>query len=293
MRVGLLVHPTRNVDTPLGLLREWTREHGIELVQIATTYPQRPMAEEGDAADTDLIVSIGGDGTTLAALRAGAVAGRPVLGIGCGSLGALANVAVSDVHRALERFARGDWRPRLFPALAIVRTDGEDLFALNDVTLVRESGSQVRVSAYVDGTLFARVAGDGAVVSTPIGSSGYAISAGGPLLLPGIDGYVLTPLPKHGGFAPPLVIAATSELELDAAGSFGGVRLEVDGQVAGSGAGAVTVSLRPAAATQVSFDDQEPLLSGLRRRRILLDSPRFSAEDGRARLSRPPETPGT
>ena len=288
--MGVLVHPTRNVDTPVQLLREWTKEHGIELVQIAATYPQRPVAEEGDAGGTDLIVSIGGDGTTLAALRAGAVAGRPVLGIGCGSLGALANVTVSDTARALERFARGEWRPRLFPALWIASLEGEALFALNDVALVRESGSQVRVSAYVDGTLFARIAGDGAVVSTPIGTSGYAISAGGPLVLPGIDAYVLTPLPKHGGFAPPLVIGAGSELELDAAGSFGGVRLEVDGQVAGNGVGAVTVSLRPAAATQVSFDDQEPLLSGLRRRRILLDSPRFLAEDAREDLSSPPGT---
>ena len=289
-RVGVLVHPTRNVDKPLRQLREWAEEHGIELVQIAAGYPQRPVAEEGDAGDTDLIVSIGGDGTTLAALRAGAVAGRPVLGIGCGSLGSLANVTVADTTRSLERFARGEWRPRLFPALWIARSDGEALFALNDVALVRESGSQVRLCAYVDGTLFARIAGDGAVVSTPIGTSGYAISAGGPLVLTGIDAYVLTPLPKHGGFAPPLVIGAGSELELDAAASFGGVRLEVDGRVAGGGVASVTVRFRPAAATQVSFDDHEPLLSGLRRRRILLDSPRFLAEDARASLSSPPGT---
>jgi NAD+ kinase len=293
MRVGVLVHPTRDVDAPLRILREWSAARGTDLVQIAAAYPGRPVAEEGDAADTDLIVSIGGDGTTLAALRAGAVAGRPVLGIGCGSLGALANVAASDTQRALERFARGDWRPHQFPALWIRRGGGEPLFALNDVALVRESGSQVRVSAYVDGTLFARVAGDGAVVSTPIGSGGYAISAGGPLILPGVDAYVLTPLPKHGGFAPPLVIGAASELELDAAGSFGGVRLEIDGQVAGSGAGSVTVTFRPAAATQVSFDDQEPLLSGLRRRGILVDSPRFLAEDARRGLRSAPGTPGT
>ena len=109
-------------------------------------------------------------------------------------------------------------------------------------------------------------------MSTPIGTSGYAISAGGPLLLAGIDAYVLTPLPKHGGFAPPLVIGADCELELDGAASFGGVRLEVDGQVAGSGAGSVTVTFRPAMATQVAFDHHEPLLSGLRRRRILIDT---------------------
>jgi len=289
-RIGLLVHPTRNLDEPLRLLAEWAREHGVEVIQLNAPYPQRSVAERGDPTDCDLIVSIGGDGTTLAALRAGAIAKRPVLGIACGSLGALANVMFADAHRALDRFSRGEWTARRFPALSIARSAGESLFALNDVALVRATGGQVRLTATVDGALFARIAGDGAVVSTPIGTSGYAISAGGPLLLTGIDAYVLTPLPKHGGFAPPLVIGAGSELELDAAGSFGGVRLEVDGQVAGSGVGAVTVSFRAAMATQVTFDDHEPLLTGLRRRGILVDSPRFLAEDARRGLTRPPGT---
>ncbi len=286
-RVGLVVHPTRNLDEPLRLLGEWTRQHGIEIVQLGAADPKNRVAAGGEASDCDLIISIGGDGTTLAALRAGAVADRPVLGIACGSLGALANVMFPDAPRALERFSRGEWLPRRFPALSIARPAGESLFALNDVALVRASGGQVRLTVSVDGALFARMAGDGAVVSTPIGTSGYAISAGGPLLLPHVDGYVLTPLPKHGGFAPPLVIASPSELTLDVAGSFAGARLEIDGQVAGDCTGAMTITFRPAVVTQVSFDDQESLLAGLRRRRIIVDSPRLLAEADRAALNRP------
>jgi NAD+ kinase len=289
-RIGLLVHPTRNLDEPLRLLREWTEQRGFEVVQIAAVYPQRRVAAEGDAADCDLIVSIGGDGTTLAALRAGALSDRPVLGIACGSLGALANVAVADAPRALERFSLGEWRPRRYPALSIARPDGETLFALNDLSVVRGGGGQVRLTALVDGTLFARMAGDGAVVSTPIGTSGYAISAGGPLFLPHVDGFVFTPLPHHGGFAPPLVIASVSELVIDVAGGFAGARVEVDGQVAGLGEGALTITFRSAVVTQVSFDDQEPLLAGLRRRQILLDSPRLLAEADRESFSRPAES---
>lgn len=289
-RVGLLVHPTRNVDEPLRILREWAQERGIELIQIATAYPQRRVAEDGEADDTDLIVSVGGDGTTLAALRAGAVADRPVLGIGCGSLGALANVMVSDAERSLERFSRGDWCPRRFPALSIARPQAASLFALNDVAIVRDGGGQVRLSAHVDGTAFARIAGDGAVVSTPIGTSGYGISAGGPLMLRGVDAFVLTPLPKHGGFAPPLVIGPSSKLELDIAASFGGTRLEVDGQVADHTPRSLTIAFRPAVVTQVSFDDQEPVLAGLRRRGILLDSPRLIAEAARDPVNRPAES---
>lgn len=277
-RIGLVVHPSRTVDRPLSLVQEWSDEHGIELTQVPAAYSQRRVAAEGDPGEADLLVSIGGDGTTLAALRTGAIAGRPVLGIACGSLGALATVAVSDVTRSLERFSRAEWQPRRFPALSVTPDDAEPLFALNDVAVVRAGGGQVRVSAHVDGSLYARIAGDGAVVSTPIGSSGYAISAGGPLLAGGLEGFVFTPLPKHGGFAPPLVIPAQSVLELEVGAGFGGARLEVDGQVAGDRPHLLTIRWQQEAATMVSFPDQETVPAGLRRRRIIVDSPRVAAD---------------
>jgi NAD+ kinase len=277
-RIGLVVHPSRSVDRPLRLVQEWSEEHDVELTQVPAAYSQRRVADEGDPAEADLIVSIGGDGTTLAALRSAAMAQRPALGIACGSLGALATVPVPDVTRSLERFSRGEWEPREFPALAVTREDGEPLFALNDVAVVRAGGGQVRVSAHVDGGLYARIAGDGAIVSTPIGSSGYTISAGGPLLGSGLEGFVFTPLPKHGGFAPPLVIPAHSVLELEVGAGFGGARLEVDGQVVGDRAHSLAIRWREGVATMVSFPDQETLLAGLRRRRIIGDSPRVAAD---------------
>jgi NAD+ kinase len=280
-QVGLVVHPSRSIDRPLRLLREWSEEHDVDVVQIGAAYNQRPVAREGDAGESDLIVSIGGDGTTLAALRCGALVGRPVLGIACGSLGALATVAVADVRRALDRFSAGEWRPRDFPALSVEREPGEPLFALNDVAVVRSGGGQVRVTAVLDGSLFARLAGDGAIVSTPIGSSGYAISAGGPLLADGLDAFVLTPLPTHGGFSPPLVIGPDSQLELEVGAGFATARLEIDGQVTDDRVRSLRISFREAGATIVSFADQETVLAGLRRRGIILDSPRVSADEDR------------
>ena len=276
--IGIVVHPSRNVDRPLRLLKEWAREHSVEVVQIAAGYDQRQIAEEGDAADADLVVSIGGDGTTLAAMRCAALVNRPVLGIACGSLGALATVAVDDVPRSLDRFSRSEWRPRIFPALSVAVGPGQPAFALNDVAVVRAGGGQVLVTATIDGSMYAHLAGDGAIVSTPTGSSGYAISAGGPLLAPALDGFVFTPLPKHGGFCPPLVIGPRSQLQLDIAAGFGGARLEIDGQVIEALPRTLAISLREGVVTMVSFDDQETLFAGLRRRRILLDSPRVSAD---------------
>jgi NAD+ kinase len=286
-RVGLVVHPSRSIDRPLQLLREWAAEHGVDVVQLPAAYHQRQVAHEGHAGESDLIVSIGGDGTTLAALRCGAMVGRPVLGIACGSLGALATVTVDDVPLSLERFSAGDWSPHMVPALSVAHGSGEALFALNDVTVIRAGGGQIRVTAVLDGSLYARMAGDGAVVSTPIGSSGYAISAGGPLLAPGLDGFVFTPLPKHGGFCPPLVIGPRSELQLEIGPGFSGARLEIDGQPAEENVRTLTISLRNGVATMVSFDGQETLLAGLRRRRIIIDSPRASVDADDASAARP------
>jgi NAD+ kinase len=263
-------------------LRHWAELNGARLVQIRAIYEQQRVAEEGTAEDCDLIVAIGGDGTTLAAIRAGVAAGRPVLPVACGSLGILTSVEAPKLVVATERFGRGEWTPRLLPALDIAREAGPPLLAFNDVAIVRGGVGQVRVTAEVDDRVFARIAGDGCIVSTPVGSSAYALAAGGPLLDPDIEALLITPLTVHGGSCPPFVVGPGSAIRLDATTGYGGARLELDGQVADAVDGPVTVSLRPGVATLVGFPDQEPLLSVLRRRQIITDSPRIVAEEAQA-----------
>jgi NAD+ kinase len=280
-RVGVVVHPSRTVESPLRALREWTDAHGVQVVQVAAPCRQQEVAERGDASECDLIVSIGGDGTALAALRTGAAVHTPVLGVAYGSLGVLTSVDPDGVTDAVDRFSRGDWLPRRLPALRLCGQDGREVFALNDIVIVRAGEGQVRVAAHIDGVLFARFAGDGCIISTPVGSSAYALSAGGPLLAPDVCAFALTPLPAHGGFHPPLVADGDSQLRLEIAGSHDGWRLELDGQINDAPPGSLSVRLRPDGATLVGFDDQEPLLTGLRRRRIIVDSPRMVADDAR------------
>ncbi|MFZ0041343.1 MAG: NAD(+)/NADH kinase [Solirubrobacteraceae bacterium] len=281
MRLGLVVHPSRDIEAPFGDLLSWADERGDEVVQIPIDGQDRRVADTGRPQDCDLLVSIGGDGTMLAAIRAAVPAQRPVLGIACGSLGALTAVPPDGVTEALERFGAGEWYRRSLPALSIDRPGSEGLFAINDVVVIRAGIGQVRTSIHVDGALYARVAGDGCIVSTQVGSSAYAIAAGGPLLAPGTDAFLLTPLPTHGGSCPPLVLGAQAELGLKAEVGIGGGRLEIDGQIAGAHDGALTVTLRPDVATLVAFEDQEAPLAGLRRRRVIVDSPRLVAEERR------------
>jgi NAD+ kinase len=283
--IGVVVHPRRNIEQPLEALRAWARDHRTEVIQIPVPGQDRRVAETGQPQDCDLIVAIGGDGTMLAALRSGGPHGRPVLGVASGSIGALAAITVTHVDAALDRFCGGEWRPRRLPALVVSHDHRADLFALNDLSIVRAGEGQVRTTAAVDGTLFARFAGDGCVVSTPIGSSAYSLSAGGPLLAPDVRGFLLTPLPTHGGFCPPLVVGHDAELQLDFVIGHGGGRLEVDGQVFSHEIGPMNITRVEAMATTVTFNDQEPFIAGLRERRIILDSPRILAEDGRHGLA--------
>jgi NAD+ kinase len=277
--IGLVAHPSRAIDRPLEAIREWAGEEAVELAQVAAPCRQQRVAEPGDPCSCDLIVSIGGDGTTLAAIRTGAEAGRPVLGVACGSLGALATVGPDDVYMALGRFSRDDWVPFSLPALDIASENEDGLFAMNDVVVVRDGQGQVQVRAQVDGVVFARLAGDGCIISTPIGSSAYALAAQGPLLSPDTATFLLTPLAAHGGSCPPLVLSATSELRLEVAGRLAGARLEIDGQRIDREVSDLRIGFRSDAATVVRFADQEPYLARLRRRRIIIDSPRILAEE--------------
>jgi NAD+ kinase len=283
-RIGLVVHPSRDLSEPLGGIGAWAREHGTELVQLPVPGVNRHLAPEGVVADCDLVVSIGGDGTMLAAVRAAIDSQRPVLGIAWGSLGVLTRTVPQEVGAALDAVAAGAWADAELPALRISGPDGLELLALNDLSVMRAGAGQIRVTVLLDGTLYGRVAGDGVIVATPLGSSAYSLAAGGPLLAAGARGFLLTPLATHGGEVPPLVAGPDAQLELRIDQGFGGARLELDGQIAGEAPATLTVEVRPAVARFVTFAGQPPLLTVLRERGLLVDSPRILAEDARVEM---------
>jgi NAD+ kinase len=279
-RIGVVTHPTRDVDAPLREVLAWAEPRAVEVVQIPF-HGERRLPRDGRAEDCDLVLAIGGDGTTLAAIHRAAGAGRPVLGVACGSLGALTSVEAAAVSDALECFAAADWLPRPLPGLRVGVVGRPDRLVFNDVVVVRAGPGQLRLAVRVDGALYARLAGDGCVITTPAGSSAYTIAAGGPLIAPELAAYAVTPLPTHGGFHPPLVLDGRSLLELEISTSHGGGRLELDGDVTDGVPGALTVGFEASAATVVAFSDEESHLAGLRRRGILSDSPRILADDAR------------
>jgi NAD+ kinase len=285
-RVGLVVHPNRALETALATVREWAGEVGTEVAQIRTPGSQREVAPATEPEDCALIIALGGDGTALVALRAAAPARRPVLGVACGSLGALTAVTAAEFRGALEKVGADDWEPRLLPALDVETNAGDPVPpSVNDFVVVRRGAAQVTVAVSVDDEPYTRYAGDGVVVATPLGSSAYTLAAGGPIVAPGAATMVVTPLAPHGGCCPPLVTGRDSRIELQIEPGHGGARLEGDGQPAGDldrgDTRRMVIAFRPDHAILVALGDQEPMIAGLRRRRVIIDSPRLLARDDR------------
>jgi NAD+ kinase len=285
-RVALVVHPTRPVTGALETLERWAEKHGLEVVQIQGVGGwAREVAPRGELEPGDLVLALGGDGTVLSALRAAAPVNAPVLGVACGSLGALTAVNADRLHDALERVQEGDWTAHRLPALAIHPPTGRDEWAVNDFVVVRRGAGQALVDLYVDDELYVRLAGDGVIVASPLGSSAYSMAAGGPLLAPGTLALVCTPLAMHGGSAPPLVVPAASTVRVVVHPSFAGFEIEIDGHTCPLKSLDYRLSLYEEKVTLVTFGGKLGIgLGGVRRRRLVTDSPRVLARDDRAAL---------
>jgi NAD+ kinase len=282
-RVGLVVHPKRNIDGPLDALREWADRNDVEVVQLRAGNNDREVAPFGEVRACDLVVAIGGDGTVLTALRAAAPTSTPVLGVACGSLGALAAVTAEGLDEAFQAYESGSWRRREIPALD-VSVDGERVaWALNDFVAVRRAGQQLTVDVTVDDELYARMAGDGVIVATAFGSSAYSMAAGGPLLVLSADNFVVTPLVIHGGSIPPLVMPSRCGLVLDVYPGFGGFDVEIDGHTMELEGTRFSFELVSDRATLVGVGEPELGLAPLRNRGLIADSPRVLARDERAK----------
>jgi NAD+ kinase len=282
-RVALVVHPTRAVDRALATLVRWADERGVPLAQLAVEGDAgRSLVAAGSLEPGDLVLALGGDGTVLSALRAAAHHNAPVLGVACGSLGALTAVHGDRLDEALERVLGGDWTARRLPALAIHPADAPDQWALNDFVVVRRGAGQVVVDLSVDDELYVRLAGDGLIVATPLGSSAYSMAAGGPLLASGTLAFVCTPLAMHGGSAPPVVVPATATVRVEVHPSFAGFDVEIDGHTYPLEALDYRLSLYEEKVTLVSLGELGLGIKGLRQRRLITDSPRILARDERS-----------
>lgn len=193
------------------------------------------------AAESDIVIALGGDGTLLRAARAVANRMTPILGVNIGSLGFLTEVTVDEVYEALEEIMSDGYRYEDRMNIdAVVMRDGEDIStftALNDMVINKGALSRViEMKTAVDCNYLATYTADGLIVSTPTGSTAYSLSAGGPIVNPCMEAIIATPICPHTLAIRPMILAPDQELAVDlAAGhSLEGepeVKLTIDGQV--------------------------------------------------------------
>lgn len=185
-------------------------------------------------AGTDLIVCIGGDGTVLRAARVAVPHTVPILGINMGRLGFLTDMSPRDFFNHFERVLAEEWsiEERIMVRGSLVSGAGPErtFDGLNDIVVSRQSpGRPVYIDLRIDGVQVAIYRCDGIIVATPTGSTGYSLSAGGPILAPTEHHLVVTPVSAHLALGRSIVLQPNSRVDIRVTSDHGAV-LAVDGQ---------------------------------------------------------------
>lgn len=181
--------------------------------------PCRPLNQE--IRSSDLIVAFGGDGTILHLARTASMRSIPVLGVNLGSLGFMSDLEVSELE-LLKNLATGRYRRerRMMLDVAVIR-DGRAVFtagALNDAVVTKGAMARVvRLQVTAGSGHLGIFSGDGVVVATPTGSTGYSLSAGGPIVEPTAQNFVISPICAHTVFTKSFVLAATGTVTVTSA----------------------------------------------------------------------------
>lgn len=180
-----------------------------------TEYPALTIKEIGQQCDVAVV--LGGDGTMLAIARELAPFNIPLIGINHGRLGFITDLPLKDVGTTLPLMLRGEYEEESRAMLAgavlrPIRGDGFETiyegFAINEVLVSRgATASMVELRAEIDGQFVANYRADGLLVSSPTGSTAYAMSAGGPIMHPGVAGWVIVPIASHTLSNRPLVVS--------------------------------------------------------------------------------------
>jgi len=206
-------------------IRKQFRGRGIEVLiseNSAAMIGLEGIAFEQMCEKADFLVSLGGDGTLLSLVRRSYGYHKPVVGINAGNLGFLADITIDDVDAFLGRLLAGEYRidDRMMIEGYVRKVSGKKkkFFAFNDVVITSpEPSRMVKVNASIDGERFNSYTGDGLIISTPTGSTAYNLSAGGPIVYPLTQAFIITPVLAHSlANQRPLVVPADFSIELDA-----------------------------------------------------------------------------
>ena len=249
-RIGILYHPMNKAAFPLAQeLQGFLSAKGLSVWLCSAWESEKAR---GQLDDTDLILTVGGDGTILRAAQIIVPYPIPITGINLGKLGFMTELSVDEAKAKLLTLVVGEGRideramleAELWPS---GKEKSSMFYALNDVVVARgEISRVVRIEASIDGELLTIYKADGVIVATATGSTGYSLAAGGPILHPQSRDYLLLPILSHLSSAYTLVLPSAAVLKLSVSAAHQTI-LSIDGHINLPLSSGVTLTVRQSA----------------------------------------------
>jgi len=240
--VAIISKPDRpELSEVLPALEKWLQQRNYAVVvdrESAAYFSASKVAPRSELAarSPDVALVLGGDGTLLSAARAVAKAGTLILGVNLGTLGFMTEVPLANLYPALDAIEKGHYIVDSRSMLSCSLVRGGEIIAthaaLNELVVSKSAIARLNYfELFVDSEFVSSYRADGLIIATPTGSTAYSLGAGGPILKPDVDAFVITPVSPHGLTHRPVVVRDTVEIEIQVKTGDEEGYLSLDGQV--------------------------------------------------------------
>lgn len=183
-----------------------------------------------DPSEIDFLLSMGGDGTILRLIHTYEDLDAAIIGINLGHLGFMADIPVSEIYPSLQDLITGNFTIEERIALDGFFPSGDQTFAVNDIVVHRgQNSSLIEIAIHVGGTYLNTFVADGIIVATPNGSTAYSLAAGGPIVSPELDAFIITPISPHTISNRPMVLSPDQEIQIQYLSNYAPLEVSADG----------------------------------------------------------------
>jgi NAD+ kinase len=233
MKIALFPNVTKKTARSLALgIREFLHSRKIEVYtddENAEHLQATPLSQV-DPKEIDFLVSMGGDGTILRLFHHHPDLDAPIVGINLGSLGFMADIPISEIYPSLQDIINGDYKVEERIMMEGMTLRGEGCVAVNEMVIHRaKNPSLIELAIHVDGNYLNTFSADGIIIATPSGSTAYSLAAGGPILTPDLNAFVLTPICPHTISNRPIVFMPHNEVQIQYLSEHDPVEITFDG----------------------------------------------------------------
>lgn len=233
MLIALFANIMKDQAQPIILgICDFLKAHQIDLVVEDTLAKQLNIRELSTVApeEIDFAITLGGDGTILRVFHSHPEIDVPILGINLGSLGFMAEIPIEGIYPALDNLLGGRYQIENRLMMEGMSADNQKYLAINEITIHRTRvPSLIDLALYVDGDYLNTFSADGVIISTPNGSTAYSLSAGGPILTPNLEAFVITPICPHTISNRPVVLMPKKEIQVHYLSERGNIEVSYDG----------------------------------------------------------------